>query len=92
MGIDAVVTVPAPPWQNAYAERVIGTLAENFSITSLCSTSGILRDLCRCICVTTILGEHTKPLDGDAPDGRPVRAAETCNVVAFPVVQGLHHV
>jgi transposase InsO family protein len=26
MGIDEVVTAPASPWQNAYVERVIGTL------------------------------------------------------------------
>ena len=26
LGIDEVVTAPASPWQNAYAERVIGTL------------------------------------------------------------------
>jgi hypothetical protein len=31
-------------------------------------------------------------LDSDTPDGRPVRAAEPCNVVEFPVVHGLHHV
>jgi hypothetical protein len=31
-------------------------------------------------------------LDRDAADGCPVRAAEPCNVVEFPVVHGLHHV
>jgi len=31
-------------------------------------------------------------LNSDAPDGRPVRVAESCNVVEFPAVHGLHHV
>ena len=31
-------------------------------------------------------------LNRDAPDGRPVRAAESCNVIKFPAVHGLHHV
>jgi hypothetical protein len=31
-------------------------------------------------------------LNNDAPDGRPVRAAQTWNIVEFPVVNGLHHV
>jgi hypothetical protein len=31
-------------------------------------------------------------LDRDAPDGRPVRAAESSNVVEFPAVHGLHYV
>jgi hypothetical protein len=33
-----------------------------------------------------------RSLDRDAPNGRPVRAAETCNVVEFPAVHGFHHV
>ena len=27
----------------------------------------------------------------DAPDGRPVRTAEPCNVVELPALHGLHH-
>jgi len=30
-------------------------------------------------------------LDRDAPNGRPVRTAEPCNVVEFPAVHGFHH-
>jgi hypothetical protein len=33
-----------------------------------------------------------RTLGQDAPDGRPVRTAEPCNVVEFPAVHGLHHV
>jgi len=32
------------------------------------------------------------PLDRDAPNGRPLRAAEPSDVVEFPAVHGLHHV
>ena len=44
LGIDEVVTAPASPWRNAYAERGSGRYAENFSTTSSCSMSGISRD------------------------------------------------
>ena len=30
LGIDEVVTAPASPWQNAYVERVIGTIRRGF--------------------------------------------------------------
>jgi hypothetical protein len=42
----------------------------------------------------TFLDQHVRDLvsmDRDAPDGRPIRAAEPCNIVEFPAVHGLHH-
>ena len=35
---------------------------------------------------------NTPILGSRRPDGRPVRAAEPCNVVELPAVQGLHHI
>jgi hypothetical protein len=41
MGIEEVVIAPQSPWQNPYAERLIGPHAESFSTESSCSTSPI---------------------------------------------------
>ena len=83
LGIDEVITAPASPWQNAYVERMIGTLRRELLTMSSCSTSGISSDLCRRIWITTIRGRTHQSLNSDAPDGRPVRVAKSCNVVEF---------
>ncbi len=41
MGIHEVLIAPHAPWQNPFAERVIGPSAANASTTSLCSTRSI---------------------------------------------------
>ena len=92
MGIDEVVTAPASPWQNAYVERVIGTLRrELFDHVIVLNERHLKRLMSSYLDYYHPWRTH-QTLDGDAPDGRPVRAVEPCNVVEFPVVQGLHHV
>src|SRR5262249_47971422 len=39
IGIEEVLTAPRSPWQNPYAERLIGSIAANASITSSSSTN-----------------------------------------------------
>jgi len=39
LGLEHIVSARASPWQNAYCERVIGTLRANVSIMWLPSTS-----------------------------------------------------
>lgn len=92
MGIDGVVTAPASPWQNAYVERVIGTLRrELFDYVIVLNERHLKR-------LVSLYLDYYHPwrthqsLADDAPDGRPVQRAEPCNVVEFPIVQCLHHV
>jgi putative transposase len=92
MGIDEVVTASASPWQNAYVERVIGTLRRELFDQVIVLNERHLKRLMSLYPDYYHAWRTHQTLDGDAPDGRPVRAAEPCNVVEFPVVQGLHHV
>jgi hypothetical protein len=93
LGIHEVITAPAPPSQNAYVKRVIGTLRrERFDHVIVLNERHHKRLL------PSYLDDchpwRTPPsLDGDAPDGRLVRAAgRPSDVVEFPAVHGLHHV
>jgi len=92
LGIDEVVTAPASPWQNAYVEQVIGTLRrELFDHVIVLNERHLKRLMSSYLDYYQSWRTH-QSLDGDAPAGRPVRAAEPANVVEFPSVRGLHHI
>jgi transposase InsO family protein len=91
MGIKEVLAAPQSPWQRAYVERVIGTLRRDcldhmiiFSEASLRLTlSGYLRYYHE-------FRTHLS-LDKDAPEPRPVQAADAGRIVSISQVGGLHH-
>ncbi len=91
LGIDEVVTAPASPWQNAYVERVIGSLRRELLDHVIILNERHLKQL-----LSSYLGYYHswrthRSLDQDAPDGRPVQSADSGKVIEFPVVHGLHH-
>ncbi|MCP4899836.1 MAG: transposase family protein, partial [bacterium] len=92
LGIDEVITAPASPWQNAYVERVIGTLRRELLDHVIVLNERHLKRLMSSYLDCYHPWRTHQSLDRDAPDGRRVRAAEPCNVVEFPAVDGLHHV
>ena len=91
LDIKEVVTAARSPWQNPYAERVIG------SIRRACLDHIIIlneRHLKRVLSsyVTYYHGARTHlSLAKDAPDGREVQAIENGSVVELKRVGGLHH-
>ncbi len=91
LDIKEVVTAARSPWQNPYAERVIG------SIRRECLDHIIIlneRHLKRVLSsyVTYYHGARTHlSLAKDAPDGREVQAIENGSVVELKRVGGLHH-
>ncbi len=90
LGIDEVVTAPASPWQNAYVERVIGSLRRELLDHVIILNERHLKRL-----LSSYLGYYHswrthRSLDQDAPDGRPVQSADSGKVIEFPVVHGLH--
>jgi transposase InsO family protein len=92
LGIDEVITVPASPWQNAYVERVIGTLRrELFDHVIVLNERHLKRLMSSYLDYYHPWRTHLS-LNNNAPDGRTVRAADPCNVVEFPAVLGLTHV
>jgi transposase InsO family protein len=91
MGITEVITAPRSPWQNAYVERVIG------SIRRECLDHIVIfneRHLRRVLSSWVDYYHRTRThlsLDKDSPDPRPVLPPRSGTVVAVPQVSGLHH-
>ena len=91
MGITEVVTAPRSPWQNAYVERVIG------SIRRECLDHLVIfneRHLRRVLSSYVDYYQRTRThlsLDKDCPDRRPIQLRSGGRVVAIPKVGGLHH-
>ena len=89
--IDEVVTAPASPWQNAYVERVIGSIRrEILNHVIVLNEAHLRRLLSRYIDYYHHWRTH-RSLDMDAPHSRPFHAVESRNVIEFPAVHGLHH-
>jgi len=92
LDINEVITAPASPRQNAYVERVIGTLRrELFDHIIVLNERHLTRLMSSYLDYYHPWRTH-QPLNGDAPHRRPLRAAEPCDVVELPAVHGLHHV
>ena len=91
MGLHEVPIAPRSPWQNGYAERLVGSLRRE------CLDHVIIlneRHACR------VLSEYARyynrarthlALWKDAPEPRNVQARAIGRIVAFPEVGGLHH-
>ena len=91
MGIKTVVTTRASPWQNAIAERVIGTLRRECLDHVIVLNEEHLRQK---------LGEFMSYYHGsrthlglakDCPNPREVQPKGAGRIIAFPVLGGLHH-
>jgi transposase InsO family protein len=92
LGIKEVITAPRSPWQNPYAERVIGPLRRELLDHVIVMNEGHLRRLLR-----RFVGEYYHPcrthlsLGKDAPEQRAVEPPEMGEVIELPLVGGLHH-
>jgi transposase InsO family protein len=91
MGITEVITAPRSPWQNAYVERVIG------SIRRECLDHIVIfneRHLRRVLSSYVDYYQRTRThlsLEKDCPDPRPIMPRRIGKVIAIPQVGGLHH-
>lgn len=91
MGIEEVVTAPRSPWQNPYAERVIG------SIRRECLDHVIVLNEAHLRRILTSYFEYyheSRPhlsLDRNAPDPRQIESPDQGRVISIPQVGGLHH-
>ena len=90
MGIEEVIIAPRSPWQNPYAERMIGTLRRELLDRVIVLNEAHLRRL-----MTSYLEYyHTiRPhlsLDRNAPIPRPIQGPSEGKVIAVPHVGGLY--
>jgi transposase InsO family protein len=91
MGIEEVVTAPRSPWQNPFAERVIGSIRRECLDHVIIFNERHLQRLLSSYVDYYHRSRTHLALDQDAPDGRPVQWPGDGRIVAFPQVGGLHH-
>ena len=91
MHIEQVITAPRSPWQNPYCERVIGTVRRDCLDHVIVLGEQHLRRILREY-LEYYHGSRTHlSLDKDAPEPRAREAICDGNVIALPMVGGLHH-
>ena len=91
MGIEEVVIAPRSPWQNAYAERLIGSIRrECLDHMIVLSEAHLRRVLRRYFSYHHDWRTHLS-LQMDCPQSRPAQSVEAGEVVEVPEVGGLHH-
>ena len=91
MNITEVVTAPRSPWQNAYVERVIGSIRRECLDHMVIFNERHLRRVLSSY-VDYYQGTRTHlSLDKDCPDPRPIMPRRIGKVVAIAKVGGLHH-
>ena len=91
MGIAEVVSPPASPWQNPYAERVIGSIRRECLDHVIVLNRAHLRRLLTIYSRYYHRSRTHLGLGKDAPDSRPVSVMSTFSIIAIPEVGGLQH-
>ena len=91
MAIGEVLIAPRSPWQNPYAERLIGSIRrECLNHLIVFNESGLRRILRSYVDYYQCSRTHLA-LAKDAPESRATQPPESGNVVALPLLGGLHH-
>jgi transposase InsO family protein len=91
MGIEEVLTAPQRPWQNPFAERLIGSIRrECLNHVLVLGERHLRRILTRYLAYYHQARTHLA-LDKDAPDLRPIEFPAAGRIVQLPEVGGLHH-
>jgi transposase InsO family protein len=89
MGIRDRPTLPRSPWQNAYAERLIGTLRRDCLDHVLVFGERHLRQILRSYAIYYNETRTHLGLAKDTPLFRPIQRSGV--IVSAPILSGLHH-
>ena len=91
IGVDELLTAPRSPWQNAYAERVIGSIRrECLDHVILWNERALRRHLQQYFAYYHGWRTHLS-LGKDSPVPRPVQPSTCGRIVQVPHLGGLHH-
>jgi putative transposase len=91
IGIEEILTAPRSPWQNGYAERLIGSIRrECLDHIIIANTRGLRRALTAYVAYYLKSRTHLS-LNKDSPVSRPVALPTAGRIVAIPYLGGLHH-
>jgi len=91
MGITEVLAAPRSPWQNAYAERLVGSIRRECLDHVIVLGEKHLRRILRSYFDYYQESRTHLSLGKDAPSTRVVQPPELGAVVELPQVGGLHH-
>jgi transposase InsO family protein len=91
IGIDEVLTAPRSPWQNSYAERIVGSIRRGCLDHVIVLGERHLRRI-----LTAYLAYYNESrthlsLGKDAPETRAVQPPTKGDLLELPQVGGLHH-
>jgi putative transposase len=91
MGIEEIQIAPTSPWQNCYAERIIGSIRRECLNHVIVINAGHLR---------RVLNDYFRyyhesrthlSLEKDSPHSRVVQSNKSEVIIQIPQVGGLHH-
>jgi putative transposase len=91
MGIEEVLTAPQSPWQNPFAERLIGSVPRECWEHVVVFGERHLRRILTAYSEYYHRARTDLALDKDAPDRRQIEPPALGAIIAFPEVGGLHH-
>ncbi len=91
MRIREVLTAAHSPWQNPFAERLIGSIRRECLDHVLVLNERHLRRILTGYFAYYHRARTHLALDKDAPDVRPIERLEAGSIVQIPEVGGLHH-
>jgi putative transposase len=91
MGIQQVLTAPRSPWQNAHAERFIGSLRRECLDHIIVFNESSLRRILKGYFEYYERSRTHLALEKDAPASRVVQPPTLGTVIELPQVGGLHH-
>ena len=89
MGIRDKPTAPASPWQNGFAERMIGSIRREYVDHIIVLGEAHLRRVLRSYARYYNDIRTHRSLDKDAPVSRPIQ--RTGSIKSHPILGGLHH-
>jgi putative transposase len=90
MGIEEVLTAPRSPWQNPYAERIIGSIRRECLDYVIIFNEAHLRRVLSCYFRYYHRSRTHLSLNKDCPDPRRIQLPSAGKIAAFPEVGGLH--
>jgi transposase InsO family protein len=91
VGTEEVLTAPRSPWQNAYAERFIGSIRRECLDHVIVLNAAGLRTILKSYVSYYMTSRTHLSLEKDSPTSRPVMPPAHGRVIAVPQVGGLHH-
>jgi transposase InsO family protein len=91
LGMSEVLIAPQAPWQNPFAERVIGSIRRECLDHVIVTNERHLRRLLRSYLAYYNATRPHQSLHNQSPHPREMRTSADRRVVAIPQVGGLHH-